>query len=161
MTLLIQWLCQKQRILNNLTNLETTWYAKVILLEDSQVLVLSDELSKALSLLGSWSSENYFGTLRSSLMSQRATLSRAREPDWWVAAKGVGTYISRVLMPKPICYRGKNAVKKAGTTNSKLKWLGMDNQIHKPPHSPIKALKICILKFSQVNILATEEIQTK
>lgn len=123
--------------------------------------MLSDELSKALSVLGSRSSENYFGTLRSSLMSQRATLSRAREPDWWVAARGVGTYISRVLMPKPTCSRGENAVKKAGTTNSELTWLGMDNQIHTPPHSPIKTLKICIFKFSQVSILTAEEIQTK
>lgn len=33
----------------------------------------------------------YLGTLRSSLMSHSAMLSRAREPDWCVAARGVGT----------------------------------------------------------------------
>lgn len=33
-------------------------------------------------------------------MSQRAPLSRAKEPDWCVAASGVGTYRSRVLMPR-------------------------------------------------------------
>lgn len=40
-------------------------------------------------------------------MSQRAPLSRAKEPDWCVAAKGVGTYISRVLMPKATCVYAK------------------------------------------------------
>lgn len=33
----------------------------------------------------------YLGTLRSSLMSHSAMLSKAREPDWCVAATGVGT----------------------------------------------------------------------
>jgi hypothetical protein len=40
-------------------------------------------------------------------MSQRAPLSRAKEPDWCVAASGVGTYISRVLMPRATCGRRK------------------------------------------------------
>lgn len=43
-------------------------------------------------------------------MSQRAPLSRAREPDWCVAARGVGTYISRVLMPKATCCRRRRKV---------------------------------------------------
>lgn len=40
-------------------------------------------------------------------MSQRAPLSRAKEPDWCVAASGVGTYISRVLMPRATCAYAK------------------------------------------------------
>lgn len=48
-------------------------------------------------------------------MSQRAPLSSAKEPDWCVAARGVGTYISRVLMPKVTCCRKK---KKASNTES-------------------------------------------
>ena len=159
MTFLIQWPSPKQaNNLYNLTNLETTWYAKVILSEKLKFLcslIISQKHSfspRKLIL------ENYFGTLRSSFMSQRATLSTAREPDWWVAAKGVGTYISRVLMPKPTCYKGKKAVSQVGTTYSELKWLAWITRYTNPPHSPIRTLKNILLNFT--SRLTTKEIQT-
>ena len=125
--------------------METTWYAKVLLSEKLQVLCWWS-LKSTVSVLGSWSSENYFGTLRSSFMSQRATLSRAREPDWWVAAKGVGTYISRVLMPKPTCHKEKQAVSQGGNTHSELKWLAWITR-HKPSTLSHENFKEYILKF--------------
>lgn len=160
MTFLIQWLSQKQaNNLNNLINLETTWYTKVILSEKFKFLcslmIISQKHSfspRKLIL------ENYFGTLRSSLMSQRAALRTAREPDWWVAAKGVGTYISRVLMPKPTCYKGKKAVSQVGTTYAELKWLAWITRYTNPPHSPIRTLKHILLNFT--SRLKTKEIQT-
>ena len=103
-------------------------------------------LKSTVSVLGSWSSENYFGTLRSSFMSQRAALSRAREPDWWAAAKGVGTYVSRVLMPKPTCHREEQAVSQARDTHAEPKCLAWITRHTNPPHFPIRTLKN-ILKF--------------
>lgn len=52
----------------------------------------------------------YLGTRLSSWRSHRATLSNAREPDWWMAAKGVGTYSSSVLMPRVTCKGIKKAM---------------------------------------------------
>lgn len=62
----------------------------------------------------------YLGTLRSSLMSHSAMLSRAREPDWCVAATGVGTYSSRVLMPRPTCQRGRRGQSSWGCTTDTM-----------------------------------------
>lgn len=45
----------------------------------------------------------YLTTLRSSARTQMAKERRATEPDWWVAARDVGTYSSRVLMPRATC----------------------------------------------------------
>ena len=52
----------------------------------------------ALLLGKNWNS--HFGSLRNSWVSHTARLSRTSEPDWWVAARWVGTYISRVEIPK-------------------------------------------------------------
>lgn len=40
---------------------------------------------------------------RSSLISQRVKERRISDPDWWQAAREVGTYISRVAIPNPAC----------------------------------------------------------
>lgn len=48
-----------------------------------------------------WKGGNaYLGILRSSARTQMANVRRATEPDWWVAASGVGTYSKSVLMPR-------------------------------------------------------------
>lgn len=45
----------------------------------------------------------YLGILRSSARTQMANERRATEPDWCVAASGVGTYSNRVLIPRATC----------------------------------------------------------
>lgn len=65
-------------------------------------------------------------------MSQRAPLSSAKEPVWCVAARGVGTYISRVLMPKVTCCRKKKRKLVI------LKVTARVSQIHKPPSGHIR-----------------------
>ena len=42
----------------------------------------------------------HLATLRSSAKTQMANERRATEPDWWVAARGVGTYSNSVLIPR-------------------------------------------------------------
>lgn len=51
-------------------------------LSKTQVSVLSDELQKQFHSYEADPLKSYFGTLRSSFMSQRAALSSAKEPDW-------------------------------------------------------------------------------
>lgn len=50
---------------------------------------------------------SYLGIPLSSWISHTAILSNIKEPDWWVAAKGVGTYRSNVLIPRVTCNRVK------------------------------------------------------
>ena len=42
----------------------------------------------------------YFGSRRSSWASHMAMLRSRSDPDWWVAATGVGTYVNSVATPK-------------------------------------------------------------
>lgn len=66
----------------------------------------------------------YLGILRSSARTQMASERRATEPDWWVAASGVGTYSNSVLMPRATWggANKKSAVKNVGRWGRGLYW---------------------------------------
>jgi len=66
----------------------------------------------------------YLTTLRSSARTQMAKERRATEPDWWVAARDVGTYSSRVLMPRATCrgQRRGRLVSRAGEGEGTHTW---------------------------------------
>lgn len=89
-------------------------------------------------------------------MSQSAMLSRAREPDWCVAARGVGTYISRVLMPRPTCRGGRRGESccgcSAGTASAQsMTWKrkGPGLQPDFPPSNSLHAVQYLHASHSQ------------
>ena len=148
MTCLIQWLSQKQaKNLNNLTNLETTWYAKVLLSEKLKFLcslMLSQKHSFSPRKLIFWelfwdSSEFIHEPKGNAEQSQGAWLVSGSQRSWDIHQQSTNTQAhlsQRKASSKP---RGRHTFRTEMT--------GMDNQTHKPSTLSHQNFTEYILKF--------------
>lgn len=96
--------------------------------------------------LGGWSSENYFGTLRSSFMTKGQRWAESQGARLVTAAKGVGTYISRVLILTRLSQRrASSKPRRRHTFRAGNDWHGWPDT--NPPHFPTRDFTEYILKF--------------
>lgn len=87
---------------------------------------------------------SHFGRRRNSWVSQTAILSKTSEPDWWVAARGVGTYVRRVEIPRD-AWNTKILISKTilGIINIMDKFLTLVSV--NLPHKMLNCIKLNIL----------------
>lgn len=148
MTCLIQWLSHKQaKNLNNLTNLETIWYAKVLLSEKLKFLcslMISQKHSFSPRKLILWelfrdSSEFIHEPKGSAEKSQGARLVSGSQRSWDVRQQSTD---AQAHLPQ-----GRAGSKPSTRHTCRTEMTGMDNQTHKPATLPHQNFKKRILKF--------------